>query len=60
MAYEFHWPSLIWPSELWRVLASVMVGTLIVTLVELLHEWIVVVATSVLCVAYKQGVLFSL
>jgi len=55
MAYEFHWPS-----ELWRILARVMVGTLTFTLVELLHEWIVVVATTVLYVAYKQGVLFTL
>jgi hypothetical protein len=54
MAYEFHWPLLIWQSELWRILAPVMVGTLIFTLVQLLHEWIVVVAATVLCVAYKQ------
>jgi hypothetical protein len=59
MAYEFHWPSLIWPSKLWRILVPVMVGTLTFTLAELLHEWIVVVATTVLCVAYKQGVLFT-
>jgi hypothetical protein len=51
MAYEFHWPSLIWPSELWRILVFVMVGTLTVTLVELLHEWIVVVVATVLVFA---------
>jgi len=52
--------AIAWPSELWRILALVMVGTLTVTLAELLHEWIVVVVTTVLFFAYKQGVLFTL
>jgi len=33
MAYEFWWPSLIQPSELWRRLVHVMAGTLTITLV---------------------------
>jgi hypothetical protein len=28
---EFRWPSLLYPSELWRILARVMTGTVRVT-----------------------------
>jgi len=31
IAYEFRWPSLIEQSELWRILARVVAGTLTVT-----------------------------
>jgi hypothetical protein len=38
MAYEFCRPSLVWPSELWRILARVMAGTLTIPLVELMKN----------------------
>ena len=37
MAYKFRWPSLIYPSELWRILTGVMAGMLIIPLVESMH-----------------------
>jgi len=59
MAYKFCWPTLIQPSDLWRILLRVMAGTLKIIgfigylLVELMHECTIIVATSVLFVAHK-------
>jgi len=56
MACEFHFPSVILPSELWRTLARVMAGTLL-PLVQLMHECALIVDTAVLFVTYKYGFL---
>jgi hypothetical protein len=48
-AYKFRWHYLIQPSELWMVLACVLVGTM----VELMQECTVIVATTGFIVAYK-------
>jgi hypothetical protein len=60
MGYEFRRPSLVWPSELWRILTRVMAGTLTVPLVELKNKCTVTIATTVLFVSRERDFSFML
>jgi hypothetical protein len=53
MAYGLRCPYLIQPSELWRILARVRAGTLIITLFKLINKFTVIVATTILLLAPK-------